>query len=135
MDSKERLDRLIAEGKLSPDAVEAAERLWTESLRAGIQMPNGETIVVTLGDLYHVVVDPRVLRHPERIATAIGAVFEIRSAERGRRLAFARWTENAAVRLAVIVIDSDNTLRMLHLIDERRLERYTRGEAYVLWKQ
>lgn len=135
MDSKERIERLVAEGRLAWDAVEAAERLWTESLQAGGRMPNGETVTVTLGDLYHIVVDPRVLRHPERIAAAIGAVFEIRAAEQGRRLAFARWTESATTQLAVIVIDSDNTLRTLHLIDERRLERYTRGEAPLLWRQ
>jgi hypothetical protein len=116
-------------------AVERAEQLWHERWQRGMQMPNGEVVQVTLDDLYHVIVDPRIWRRPERIETALLHVFEIRALEQGNRLAFSRWREGEQDRLAALVLYPDGTLRALHLIDDRRMRRYTRKQEEVLWKR
>jgi hypothetical protein len=81
--TKERIDRLVAEGKIPPEAVERAERLWSERLIHGVLMPNGETAIVQLSDLYHLIVDRRIWREPERFERMLAAVFEIRTARQG----------------------------------------------------
>lgn len=132
---RERIERLVAEGLMPWAAVEQAERLWQERLRHGVTIPNGEQVWITLDDLYHVIVDSRIWRHPERIARALESVFEIRALEHGRRLAFSRWYEGGRERLAALVLYPDRTLRTMHLIDERRLRRYTRKVGEVVWRQ
>ncbi len=116
-------------------ALALAEALWEERLRDGVQLPNGDVVRVTRDDLYHVLVDDRIWRHPERIELALTHVFEMRALEHGNRLAFSRWMENDRERLAVLVLYPDETLRMLHLIDDRRLRRYTRNAGEVLWRR
>ncbi len=117
------------------EAVDEAERIWQERLRAGISLPNGDTVAVTRDDLYHIIVDSRIWRHPERIELALRGIFEIRDAGVGRRQAFSRWQEPEGERLTSVILDPDNTLRTLHLIDERRLRRYLRQGGAVLWRQ
>ena len=131
---RDRIKRLVAEGRLPGAAVAAAEALWQERLHDGVQLPNGDVVHVTRDDLYHVLVDDRIWRHPERIELALTHVFEIRALEHGKRLAFSRWIENDRERLAVLVLYPDKTLRMLHLIDDRRLRRYTRNSGELLWR-
>lgn len=130
-----RVERLIQEGKISREAVAEAERCWRERLSRGIELPSGEIVRVTFNDLYHVIVDRRILLRPERIEAALTSAFEIRTARQERRLVFSRWREGEAERLAVAVLDADFTLKSLHLIDERRLQRYTRHSGDVLWKR
>jgi hypothetical protein len=115
------------------EAVSRAERLWETRLRDGITMPNGEIARVEASDLYHLIVDDRIWRHPERIERALRHVFEIRAARSDRRQAFSRWREPDGERLASVILMADNRVWSLHLIDERRLRRYTRGGGAVLW--
>jgi hypothetical protein len=125
----------VAEGKLPRSAVDRAEAVWQSQLRVGLRLPNGELVRVTLDDLYHVMVDPRIWRKPERIAQAVQSVFEIRSAPGGRRLSLSRWPEADGERIAALIIDRHGALRMLHLIDERRLRRYIRRGGDVSWRR
>lgn len=130
-----RIERLVRDGKMPGEAVEHAERIWWERLRQGVPMPNGEVVRITHDDLLHLIVDARVWRHPDRIEAAIGEVFEIRTAEPDRRQAFSRWQEPEGERLATFIIASDGTLRALHLIDAKRMARYTRRGGDVLWRR
>ncbi|HKP54146.1 MAG TPA: hypothetical protein VJ183_16025 [Chloroflexia bacterium] len=131
---KARIERLIGEGKITREAVDAAERLWVGRLRNGVVIPNGELIIITLRDLHHVLVDDRIWRKPERIEQALLGIFEIRPGRLGRRVALSRWMEDDKSLFGMILIEVDNTLRSLHLVDSRRLSREMRkGEA--LWKR
>lgn len=65
--ARERVERLIAEGRLARDTVREAERIWMERLQHGVRMPNDVLVRIALGDLYHVIIDGRVARRPERI--------------------------------------------------------------------
>ncbi len=133
--SRDRIERLIREGKVTQDAVNEAERLWRERLREGVRMPNGEVVKMALDDLYHAIVDPRIWRHPDRIERAIANVFEIRASHSQRRQAYSSWPEGATKQLAALVLEKDNRLWSVHLIDERRLQRYTKKAGEVLWRQ
>jgi len=90
---QERINRLVAEGRLPGSALAEAEAIWQERLRHGVRLPNGDVVRVTRDDLYHVLVDDRIWRHPERIELALVHVFEMRALEHGKRLAFSRWLE------------------------------------------
>ena len=130
-----RIERLVAEGRIPRMAVARAERLWHERLHAGVRMPNGETVQITLDDLFHVLVDDRIWRHPERIATALVHVVEIRRAHSGRRQALSQWTEGSSVQFAIIILTGESRLWSLHIVDERRAQRYARGGGEVLWQR
>ncbi|MCM8748579.1 hypothetical protein NET02_05425 [Thermomicrobiaceae bacterium CFH 74404] len=132
---RERIERLVAEGQMPRAAVEQVERLWQERLRHGVTMPNGELVRITLDDLYHVIVDSRIWRHPERIERAIAHVFEIRRSHSGRRQAFSRWTKGTKALLASIILEPGNRLWSLHLIDAKRMRRYTRRGGEIIWRQ
>lgn len=132
--TKERIERLLGEGKITEEAVATAERLWEDRLRHGILIPNGETFMIMLGDLYHALVDPRIWRKPERIERALLGIFEIRTGNWGRRKALSRWEEDGKPLLGRVIIDTDNTLRSLHLIDEKGLRREL-AKGDLLWKQ
>ena len=131
---RERIERLVAEGRLPGSALAEAEALWRERLRDGVQLPNGDVVRVTEDDLYHVLVDDRIWRHPKRIELALTHVFEIRQARGGRRLAFSHWMEEDQDCLAVIVLQQDR-LWSVHLVDWRRIQRYIRRGGDVLWKR
>ncbi len=134
--ARERIERVVAEGQMPQSAVDKAEQIWDERHWGdGVRMPNGETVRVTRGDLYHAIIDPRVWRHPERIETALRNVFEIRASYGDRKMAFAKWVEDGSERLAVAIITPEYTLQALHLIDERRLRRYMRREGETIWTQ
>ena len=131
---RERIERLVAEGRMPRAAVEQAERVWQEQLRHGVTMPSGELVRITLDDLYHVIVDSRIWRHPERIERAIAHVFEIRRSHSGRRQAFSRWEEGTKALLAGIILEPGNRLWSLHLIDAKRMRRYTRRGGEIIWR-
>jgi hypothetical protein len=132
---RERIERLVVEGKMPRAAVERAEQLWHERWQRGMQMPNGEVVQVTLDDLYHVIVDDRIWRHPERIEAALANVFEIRASYSSRRLALSRWNEGETIQLAAVVLTGESRLWSIHLIDEKRFQRYNRQRSEVLWRQ
>jgi hypothetical protein len=132
--SHERIERLVREGKMPRAAVEEAERLWREQLSGGVRLPNGETAVVTLGDLYHLIVDFRVWRKPWRIERALVGVFELRTAEQGRRVGLNQWDEDGRLQGGVVVLDPDMRVRSLHLVDDRRMRKFQR-RGDLLWKR
>lgn len=128
-----RIERLIGEGKITREAVEAAEKLWEERLRYGITMPNGETAIITLNDLYHVIVDDRIWRKVYRIERLLLGVFEIRTARLGRRVALSQWEEAGKVLFGRAILDVDSSVRSMHLIDARKLRR-ERAVGDLLWR-
>lgn len=128
-----RIERLMAEGRIPRMAVARAERLWHERLHAGVRMPNGETVQITLDDLYHLIVEPRLLRKPERIASLLAGVFEIREAREGRRRVLSRWEEEGQAICAYGIIGTDGRLWTAHLVSERDLQRYQRREV-LQWR-
>lgn len=132
--SRERAERLIREGKLTADAVANAEAVWHERLREGITIPNGETVTPTLADLYHLIVDPRISRKPERIERALLGIFEIRTARYGRREALTSWEEDNKVLSGIVILEINNTVRSMHIVDQRRLSRVM-GKEGLLWKR
>jgi len=132
---QERIQRLVTEGRKTREEVELAEAFWRERLRSGVQLPNGDLIQISRADLYHVIVDDRISREPQRIERALLSAFEMRETEGGRRLVLSSWQEGERERLAALIIDASNNLRSLHLIDRRRLERYRRQAGPILWTQ
>jgi len=126
-----RIDRLVAEGSMPPEALIAAEALWEKRLRDGIRIPNGETAQVTLNDLYHLIVDDRIWRKPERIELLLRGVYEVRQAKLGRRRVLSRWQEGQREQRGFAIMDVNGRVWTMHLINERDLRRYSREE--VLW--
>lgn len=49
---RERIERLVREGKIARDTVTSAESIWRERLREGVKLPNGEVVKITIDDLY-----------------------------------------------------------------------------------
>ena len=131
-DSRVRIQRLIAEGKLAPDLVAHAEELWSRQWQDGIVMPNGWRIRVTLDDLYHLIVDSRIARKPERIDLMLRHVYEIREARDRRHRILSRWRENAEDRHAFGILAGDR-LWTAHLIMPRDLQKYQ--DETVLWRR
>ena len=126
-----RIDRLVAEGKITREAVAKAEQIWQDQLQGGIAMPSGEVVPIALDDVYHVIADPRILRKPERIALILMHVFEIREARWGMRRALARWQEENRTLAGYAIISTENTLKTAHVIDEAELRRIQRKEQLV----
>ena len=60
-------------------------------------------------------------------------VFEIRTASEGRRCALSRWSEQTSNLCGYIILQSDNRLRTMHVVDQRRLEREAR-KGELLWR-
>ena len=133
-DSRQRIERLVAEGKMPREAAQTAERLWRTRLRRGIALPSGETAVVTLSDLYHLIVDDRIWRKPERIERILSGVFEIRTARGGRRIALSRWDEAGQTRVDCAILEPAGRVWTMHLVDERKLRREL-GRGDVLWRR
>ena len=132
---QERIQRLIREGRKTREEVERAEAFWYERLRSGVRLPNGDLVQISHADLCHVIVDDRISREPQRIGRALLSAFEMRETEGGRRLVLSSWQEGERERLAALIIDASINLRSLHLIDQRRLERYRRQAGPILWTQ
>ena len=129
---RERVERLIVEGRLTRDAVREAERVWAERLRHGVRMASGQSVHVSLGDLYHAIVDSRIARKPWRIETMIAGIYELRTAESDRMLGLTRWIEETGELQGYVILTSERTLRSVHVVDERRLRKLARrGER--LW--
>ena len=132
--TKARVERLVAKGEMPQEAVSEAEDLWYQTLHAGVVMPNGETARVTLNDLYHIIVDSRIWRRPDRIERLLRGVFEIHEADFGRRRALSRWQEDERELFGYAILELDGGVRTMHVITERELRRQQRkGER--LWPQ
>ncbi|MBA2452125.1 MAG: hypothetical protein H0V47_03055 [Chloroflexia bacterium] len=131
--TKERVDRLVAEGEMTAQAVANAERVWKERLANGILMPTGDMATVTLSDLHHVIVDIRILRKFERIERMLKGIFEVRTSRLDRRLALTRWHEEHPLVGLVVLLDS-NQLWTLHVVDDKRLRR-EQNKGTLLWRR
>jgi hypothetical protein len=129
-----RISRLVSEGRMPEAAVSGALEFWQDRWRDGTPLPNGELVFVRLADLYHLIVDARIWRQPQRIESALTSLFEIRVAGQSRRLGLSAWRESEGERWAMVIIDWDQSVRALHLIDERRIRRYQRTHGEVTWK-
>lgn len=132
--TKERIERLVAEGKMAREAVVRAEQTWRDRLQNGVRMPSAELVRISLEDVYHIIVDPRMLRKPERIELLLGNVFEIREAHGGRRCALARWQEESRILVGYAIILPDSALKTAHIVDEAELRRIQRKEL-LLWQR
>jgi hypothetical protein len=128
----QRVARLVAEGWMPQAAVTAAERLWSARLANGVQMPNGETARIEPDDLYHLIVDERIWRKPERIERVLAGVIAIHEAASGRRRAFSRWDEDGTTLLGYAILEPNSRVRTMHLLDAKRFER-RRRKARLLW--
>jgi len=130
---RERIERLIREGKMTREAVDRAEYLWYERWQRGIQMPNGEVVSISLDDLYHLLVDNRIWRKPERIERILHGVYELRATREGRRRALSRWDEEGQSLVGYAIISGDSHAWTMHIIAERDLRKYRDEE--LLWSQ
>ncbi len=130
---RERIERLIREGKMTREAVDRAEYLWYERWQRGIQMPNGEVVSISLDDLYHLLVDNRIWRKPERIERILQGVYELRATREGRRRALSRWDEEGRSLVGYAIISGDSHAWTMHIIAERDLRKYRDEE--LLWSQ
>jgi hypothetical protein len=129
----ERIARLVAEGQMTREAVIRAERFWSERLAGGVPLPTGEIARIELADLYHLIVDSRIWRKPERIERLLRGVFEIRQAERDRRRALSTWDEDGVVLLGYAILGPDGKVWTMHLIGNREVRRSRRKER-LIWR-
>ncbi len=106
---------------------------WKDHLQSAIPLPNGEFARITIDDLYHLMIDDRIMRKPERIEQIIRNTFEIRQAKEGRRRILSTWEESGWLLFGFAIIDSDNSIRTMHIINRRGLRKY-QNQA-VLWSQ
>lgn len=132
--SKERVDRLVREGRLSQEMVDGAVSFWQARLTGEISLPNGERVFVTLGDLYHIIVAPRILRKPWRIERILVNAVEIRTGDLDRRKVASRWDEDGRLLVGYFVLDTDNSVRTMHVVDEKRIRKLMK-DGDLLWKQ
>lgn len=132
---KRRIERLVDAGEITRDAVACAERAWRDELRSGVTLPDGRSVQIALDDVYHVIVDKRIARRPERIFAALLGVFEIRRADLGRLLCLSRWQEGLTEVFGSVIISDEGSLRSFHLIDQRRVRRYQRRYSEVIWQE
>lgn len=132
--TKERIERLVAEGKMPQAAVDRAVQLWEKRLKKGIFAPNKEVIKIELDDLYHLIVDRRIWRHPERLEWMIRGIYEIRTAGEGRRLALTRWPEGEKIQVGYLILEADGRVRTAHVVDARKIGRFQR-QGELLWRK
>jgi hypothetical protein len=129
-----RIERLLQQGKITEEAVKAAEALWQDRLQYGVLLPDGEMAVIALDDLYHLIVDNRIWRKLWRIELLLRGIFEIRTALQGRRTGFSTWQEDETILSGYVILEQDNRVRAMHLVDEKRLRREMR-KGELLWRR
>jgi hypothetical protein len=129
-----RIERLVAEGRIDQEAIIYAEQLWRTTLANGFLLPNGEPGVISRRDLYHLIVDSRIRRKPERIKCIVDGIFEIRTAKFGRRTALSEWSEENRSLVAYVILEEGNRIWTLHVVDAKRIRREQR-KGIVLWKR
>lgn len=131
---KERINRFVREGLLSQEMVNDAVRFWHERLTREIFLPSGDRVIVTLDDLYHIIVAPRIARKPWRIERILVNAVEIRTSDLGRRKVASRWDEDGRSLVGYFVLHTDNSVRTMHVVDEKRIKKLM-NDGDVLWKQ
>ena len=129
---RDRIEHRVAMGETSREGVDAVERLWRDRLQYGVAMPNGETVSIALTDIYHLLLDNRVLRKPERIELLLSNVFQIRSGEVDRRRALGRWPEEAGTIGGYAILTDGSHLVTLHIVTNSELRRLGR-KGDLLW--
>lgn len=130
---RERIERLVAEGRKARADLERALLFWRQRLQTGILLPTGEMVQITLDDLYHLLVDDRILRKPERIELMLLGIFAIRQARRSRRRLLSSWQEGERRVFGFAILDPDSRVRTMHVIDERDLRKYAKEP--MLWSR
>ena len=130
---KQRIERLIAEGKKSGEDVANAIQFWQQQLQSDIRLPSGDAAQITLDDLYHLMVDDRILRKPERILQVAQGVFEIRQAKGERRRILSSWVEGEQSLYGFAIIEPDGRIRTMHVVGYNDLRKY-RKET-LLWSR
>ncbi|MBI4507009.1 MAG: hypothetical protein HY691_15875 [Chloroflexi bacterium] len=129
---RDLLEHLVAEGKLPRTAIDQGEAFWRVHLQQGVPMPNGQTAIISLDTLYHLLADHRIWRKPDRILALLPHVFEVRTASLRRWRALSQWEEGDQVLSGYAMFDPDGRLRTLHVVRPRELRRMQRqGER--LW--
>ena len=132
---REQVSHLLREGKLSAEQLRRIEQVWHERLSSGVRMPNGELVQVSLDDVYHVLVDGRIRRKPERNERLLASVFEIRQARGDRRRVLSRWEEEGGNLVAgFAILLPDGHMWTMHVTTERSLEPY-RSKEQLLWPE
>jgi hypothetical protein len=112
-----RIERLLQQGKITAEAVQAAKVLWQDRLQYGVRLPDGEMAIIALHDLLHVIVDNRIWRKLWRIELLLRGIFEIRTSVQGRRTCFSTWQENGTTLLGYVILEQNNRVRAMHLVD------------------
>ncbi|MDA8187278.1 MAG: hypothetical protein M0T85_03950 [Dehalococcoidales bacterium] len=128
---KQRIERLIVDGKKSREDVAKAIRFWRQGLQSDVRLPSGDAAQITLDDLYHLMVDDRILRKPERILQIVQGTFEIRQAKGERRRVPSSWVEEGHSLYGFAIIEPDGRIRTMHIVGYNDLRKY-RKET-VLW--
>lgn len=131
-DPIEDIEQRVREGLVPPEEVESARSYWQEHLSEGLRLPNGQRLVVTYRDMHHLMLDGRIRRKPERMMRIVAGIFEIQTADAGRRIAFSSWNESGQEMVGYLVIDGDDTTRTAHLTDARKLQKLRR-KGTILW--
>ena len=130
---KQRIERLIAEGKKSGEDVANAIQFWQQRLQSDVRLPSGDVVQITLDDLYHLMVDDRILRRPERIEQVVQEAFEIRQAKGERRRVLSSWVEGEQSLYGFAIIEPDGRIRTMHVVGYNDLRKY-RKET-LLWSR
>ncbi len=132
---RERIERLVAEGRKARADFERALLFWRQRLQAGILLPTGEMVRITLDDLYHLLIDDRISRKPERIELILKTVFEVRQAREGRRRLLSAWKEDERHLFGFAILDPDSRVRTMHVIAERDLRKYVKEPVLWSWSE
>ena len=127
------LDELLRDGRITAAQIADAERVWRERLAAGIRLPTGAQASIDLPVLYHVLADPRIARKPERIERILQSVFEIRTANQGRRRALSRWDEQGVQVAGYAILSPNDEVVTVHVVDERTMARFLR-QGDSVWR-
>jgi hypothetical protein len=126
------IEQKIAAGIVDGSLVELGREYWQTTLANGVPMPNGERAIVTDSDLHHLLNDPRILRVPERIRSILVGVFEIRTAQYGRRRGLSWWDEHGVAQYGYVILEGDGRVRTMHLTTQRKLEKMA-NQGERLW--
>lgn len=85
-------------------------------------------------DLYHVIIDDRILRRPDRIRRILEGVFEICTSQNMRRVALSTWDEEGRIMNGIVVLDPDNHVRTMPVVDARKIRKEQR-KGDLIWLQ
>lgn len=78
--------------------------------------------------------DPRILRHPDRIERVLQNVLELRSTGfPGRRTGLSQWEEAGRLLYGKVILEDDGGVRSMHIIDARTMRKEQR-KGVLLWK-